>query len=168
MSTMLSWGNCINLKSWEYVKSQQSWIFLSPLGQFLFHDALSYIAMLSGLTALRLAFSFSSVNLRSFSLSTSNIFSHKVQFCIILHITRTILLLTIAYIQATFSSSSPLKQFLFRGAVSYIASQTNGCDTALVESKKQNATQIISPFLSFQFLKFLLSKAEWISFKICL
>ena len=122
--------------------------------------------LLSGLTALRLAFSFSSVNLRSFSLSTWNIFSHKMQFCIILHITRTILLLTIAYIQATFSSSSPLKQFLFRGAVSYIASQTNGCDTALVESKKQNA--LFLPFLSFQFLKFLLSKAEWISFKICL
>ena len=45
MSTMLSWGKCTKLKSWEYVKSLRSWICLSPLRHFLFHDALSYIAI---------------------------------------------------------------------------------------------------------------------------
>ena len=131
------------------MKSRQR-IFLDPLRQFLFHGALSYIAI-SSLTALPFGLFFSSPNLRSFRIQdfpqSALLSSQPLHF-------------HSAADHHLYLSFSPSKQSLSPGAVSYIASQTNGCDTALVESKKQNATQIIFSFFSFQFLKFLLSLAE--------
>ena len=91
--------------------------------------------LLSSLTALPAFGLFSSsLNLRSFRIQdfpqSALLSSRPLHF-------HSAAVVTDHHLNSSSSSSSPpLKQSLFPGAASYIASQTNGCDTPLAESEK--------------------------------
>ena len=90
--------------------------------------------LLSSLTALPAFGLFSSsLNLRTFRIQdfpqSALLSSRPLHF-------HSAAVVTDHHLNSSSSSPPPLKQSLFPGAASYIASQTNGCDKPLAESEK--------------------------------